>query len=292
MLALDDGALMALLREDVPYGDLTTTALDIADRPATLTARARGPQIAACTEEAGRLIELAGGRLADLTPSGTPVANGGLLLRAEGTAGPLLAAWKVAQTLMEYAAGISTAAAAIRAVARRDDGTAPAVACTRKTFPGTRALAAKAVRAGGAILHRAGLSETILVFPEHQSFLPDDIAAWLAPLRTASPEKRVVVECDDADHACALASAGAAVVQLEKLPPQDLFRVVRHVRSEGLDCKVAAAGGITPDTAAAYARAGADILVTSWPYFAPPRDVSVTLGPRPQPLPRSQPRER
>jgi len=38
-----------------------------------------------------------------------------------------------------------------------------------------------------------------------------------------------------------------------------------------------AAGGIRPDNAAAYARAGADILVTSWPYTAPSTDVAVTI---------------
>ncbi len=38
-----------------------------------------------------------------------------------------------------------------------------------------------------------------------------------------------------------------------------------------------AAGGINSANAEAYARAGADILVTSAPYFAPPRDVAVTI---------------
>jgi len=38
-----------------------------------------------------------------------------------------------------------------------------------------------------------------------------------------------------------------------------------------------AAGGINSANAEAYARAGADILVTSAPYSAPPRDVAVTI---------------
>jgi molybdenum transport protein len=40
---------------------------------------------------------------------------------------------------------------------------------------------------------------------------------------------------------------------------------------------IAAAGGINPDNAAAYVRAGADVLVTSWPYSARPADVAVTI---------------
>ncbi|TYO61677.1 hypothetical protein FXV83_37000 [Bradyrhizobium hipponense] len=39
----------------------------------------------------------------------------------------------------------------------------------------------------------------------------------------------------------------------------------------------AAAGGINAGNAAAYAQAGADVLVTSSPYLAKPRDVQVRI---------------
>ena len=42
--------------------------------------------------------------------------------------------------------------------------------------------------------------------------------------------------------------------------------------------KVAAAGGVKPANAADYVRAGARILVTSAPYFAPPADVKVSIS--------------
>jgi molybdenum transport protein len=42
---------------------------------------------------------------------------------------------------------------------------------------------------------------------------------------------------------------------------------------------VAAAGGINAGNAAAYARAGADVVVTSAPYLARPRDVQVRISP-------------
>lgn len=279
MRALDDAALTALLREDAPFGDLTTQALRLTRRPGVLVATARGAQVAAATEEAARLIELAGGTVEAVTPSGTRLETGGTLLSAHGPAEALLLAWKVAQTLMEYAAGIATATTEIITAATGPDKPAPVVACTRKTFPGTRAIAAAAVRAGGGVMHRLGLSETILVFPEHQGFLPAAPDDWLPGLIAGAPEKRVVVECASVATACAMASAGAAVVQLEKFSADDTFRVVRHIHDQGLDCRVAAAGGIRPETAAPYARAGADILVTSWPYFAPPRDVSIRLRP-------------
>ena len=45
------------------------------------------------------------------------------------------------------------------------------VECTRKAMPGGRALSVRAVRAGGAGMHRLGLSESILIFPEHAALV-------------------------------------------------------------------------------------------------------------------------
>jgi len=43
---------------------------------------------------------------------------------------------------------------------------------------------------------------------------------------------------------------------------------------------LAPAGGVTRPNALDFARAGADLLVSSAPYFAPPADVKVTITPR------------
>lgn len=52
---------------------------------------------------------------------------------------------------------------------------------------------------------------------------------------------------------------------------------IRQATPTGSRSRVAAAGGINSAIAGSFARAGANILVTSAPYFAPPRDVAVTL---------------
>ena len=41
---------------------------------------------------------------------------------------------------------------------------------------------------------------------------------------------------------------------------------------------IAAAGGVNAANAAAYAEAGADVLVTSSPYLAKPKDVQVEIA--------------
>lgn len=278
--ALTDEQLLALLREDAPHGDLTTESLLIGAHAGTMTFRARGPQVASCSEDAARLIELAGGTVHNLVASGTALADGGQILAASGPASALLLAWKVAQTLLEYTAGIASTTAAILANSRRADGSGPAVACTRKTFPGTRTLAAKAVRDGGGTMHRLGLSETLLVFPEHTAFI--EVHTAIAALRARLPEKRVVVEVGSAEAAQHAVKAGADVLQLEKFTPPQVAEVAQWLTQQPERCVLAAAGGITPDNAQAYALAGADVLVTSAPYFAPPRDVKVSITANPE----------
>lgn len=274
MIVLRDSALDALLAQDVPYGDLTTDSLGLADRPATMRFSARGAMVLAATEEAARLIEKAGGRVGRFAPSGTAVEAGAVFLEADGPAGALHRAWKVAQTLTEYASGIATRA-------RRIVDAAPGVtvACTRKNFPGAKDISVKAVMAGGAVMHRMGLSETLLVFPEHRAFLPDPPEAWIAALRRKAPEKKIVVEAGSVEEAVTLAQAGADVIQLEKLPPEAARAVIEATRGLTPAPVVAPAGGVTETNAAAYAAAGCRLLVTSAPFFGQPADVKVTLQP-------------
>ncbi len=100
----------------------------------------------------------------------------------------------MAQTLVEDASGIASATSAIVG-SLRAAGLETPVACTRKNFPGTRAIAVKAVQAGGALMHRLGLSETLLVFPEHLVLVPAaDRRTTLARLRRPCPEKKLVAE--------------------------------------------------------------------------------------------------
>ncbi len=270
---LADHELHRLLAEDTPFGDLTTDSLGISAHPGTIRFFARDPMVVCGVEEAVRLFALCGAQVRLLVPSGTEVPTETLLLEATGSAGALHRGWKTAQTLVEWCSGIATSAAAIVAAARRGDPGAQ-VAGTRKNVPGNRALAAKGFRAGGAVMHRLGLSETLLVFAEHRLFLGSEPPAWtLARLRGQCPEKRVVVEVHGLQEA--LVWAGADVLQLEKCTPQMVAEVLAALAACGSAALVAAAGGVNARNAEDYARAGARLLVTSAPHLAAPRDVQV-----------------
>ncbi|AXQ96334.1 ModD protein (plasmid) [Cereibacter azotoformans] len=274
MFLIDDQALLALIREDVPFGDLTTRSLGFGLTRGHLVMTARDPMTLCAVEEAARIFELLGCAADLAAASGEARQSGDMILAAAGSAEALFTGWKVAQVLVEWAAGLASAA---RELVDAANAARPGVvvACTRKSVPGTRALALKAVTAGGAIIHRAGLSDTVLLFPEHRAFAPGCLKGQLMRLRLACPERHIVVEVTHHDEALRAAEWGADVVQLEKFAPAAVARVVAEL--SGSPVRVAAAGGINAANAADYAATGADVLVTSQPYYARPRDVAVTL---------------
>ena len=274
---IPDQELAAFLADDAGRGDLTTHLLAIGLLPGTMHLAARQVMVAACCEEAERLLRMAGCTVERTASSGERLNAGAPILTARGSAGAIHRGWKVAQNLVEIASGIATntrqivdAAWTVRPVI--------SVVCTRKTVPGAKLLSVKAIMAGGASPHRLGLAETILVFAEHRAFLqgeaPDSV---VARLKAAAPEKKVMVEVANVADALLWSRAGADVIQVDKLPPSGIEELARLLADLPHRPVVSAAGGINERNAADYARAGADVLVTSAPYTARPADVAVTI---------------
>ena len=274
MRSLPPPFLDRLLAEDVPNGDLTTLALGIGAIPGVMEFRARSDMIVAGTEIAADMIARVGADASVLIPSGSKVKAETLLLTAKGPAAALHQSWKAAQTLTEILSGIATATRALVDAVEAVDANVR-VACTRKTVPGARQLSMIAIRAGGAVPHRLGLSETILVFAEHRVFLPGvSLKEMAARLRGEAPEKRLAIEVTTLEEAGDAIEAGFDIIQLEKMTADGVAALKQVARAGVL---LAVAGGVTPANAGDYVRAGAGLIVSSWPYTAKPADVAVTI---------------
>lgn len=275
---LPDSDIERFIEEDVPYGDLTTHLMKIGQHPGKIVFITRHDTILCCTEEAGRVLEKCGCRVTVLTPSGTALGVGIPFLQAEGSAHALHEGWKVALNLLEYGSGIATHTGEIVAAARKVHPSIT-VLTTRKSFPGTKKIAIKAICAGGALPHRLGLSETILIFKQHTIFTGglDAFLARIPELQRSSPEHRFIVEADTIEEALLIAQSGVDVVQVDKFNTQELAELVQQVRSVNPTIKISAAGGINEQNAADYASTGVDILVLSSVYFGKPADIGVTI---------------
>ncbi|HMN72019.1 MAG TPA: ModD protein [Rhodoblastus sp.] len=280
MPTIHDDELARILRDDCPSSDPTTEGLGIGRIAARATLTARHDMTVCAVEQAARMFELSGASARVVVASGARAAAGSLLLEAHGAAGGLHRAYKMAQTLMEILSGIATATRAIVDAAHSANPHCRVV-CTRKHMPGMKRWALHAIETGGAAPHRLGLSDYVLVFGEHRSLLDKDVplAEHFRRLKAFSPERRLAAEASEVEEAALLAEAGAEIVQVDKMTPDQVAATAARLAAFSPRPLLAAAGGVNAGNAAAYAAAGADLLVTSSPYLAPPRDVKVTIVP-------------
>lgn len=278
IIVLSDKELDRFLREDVPSLDLTTWALGIGEAPGRITFATRHDTVLCGTEEVVRILEKCGATVLTTMRSGTMLATGVCFLEAAGSAGALHIAWKVCANLLEYLSGIATNTHTMLAAAQSVNPTVQ-IATTRKSIPGTRTLAIKAVLAGGGMPHRLGLSETVLIFPQHRVFLGglEGCLQRLANIRRHCPEKKIAIEVETLDEALQVARAGVDILQIDKMAPSLIRETVAAVRSIDPQVCIAAAGGITLANAAEYAATGIDIIVTSSLYTAKPADIAVQI---------------
>jgi molybdenum transport protein len=277
---ISDSDIERFIQEDVPYGDLTTHLLGIGEKRGKIVYSTREETTLCCTEEAARLLNKLGAETTRMLPSGTVVPAGTVLLEAQGTAEALHSGWKAALNLLEYASGIASRTAHVVNAARTINPDITIVT-TRKSFPGTKKIVIKAIMAGGALPHRLGLSETILVFKQHTAFMGDlnEFLKTIPYLRAKAKETKIIIEADNVSEAVQIAKADVDVVQVDKSKPDELAFLVKEVRAVNTAIKISAAGGINEANVAQYAATGVDIIVLSSVYFGKPSDIGARIIP-------------
>lgn len=247
------------LAEDLePLGDLTAALLD-QSATATLVVATREPGVVAgqaCAVEAFAQVD-ASLLVEVLAPDGTAVEPGDEILRVSGRMAPILTAERTALNLLGHLSGVATATAAVVAAVRAASPSTT-VLDTRKTTPGLRALEKAAVRAGGGRNHRANLSDAVLIKDNHLGGI--GIAEAVRRARSMWPGRFVEVECDRVEQVVEAAQAGATAVLLDNMSPEQAGEAARIARAEQPGILVEVSGGITLETAPAYAAAGVDLL--------------------------------
>jgi nicotinate-nucleotide pyrophosphorylase (carboxylating) len=258
-------AVARALEEDLaPLGDLTSALL-----PTDAVAEARFvPRVAgtlagtACATEA----------FAQLDPTvevrwtatdGDPVGAGDEIGTVRGPLAPILTAERTALNFLCHLSGIATLTRRFADAAA--SGGSARIWDTRKTTPGLRTLEKAAVRAGGAVNHRANLSDWVMFKDNHLAVL--GIAEGVTAAKAAWPGRLVHVEATDLAELAQALAAGADAVLLDNMTPEEAKAAValvdewadEHSRRPLLECS----GGITVETAAAYAATGVDFLSTS-----------------------------
>jgi len=173
-------------------------------------------------------------------------------LRASGRA--VLAGERVALNFLQRLSGVATLTRrAVDAVA----GTPARITHTRKTTPGLRALEQYAVRVGGGIDNRASLADAVLWKDNHWALLGARRSALTDALREVPPGVPIAVEVENDQQLEAALAAGVTHILADNQSPE---RIRVWARRAGPGITIQASGGITPETARAYAEAGATLI--------------------------------
>ena len=280
MIYIGEDLIERIIREDAPSLDLTTWTLGLRDLPGLLRYLNREPVTVCGGEEAVRICARLGVQVQASLCSGAEAAAGSVLLEAVGDVAALQVAWRACLKVLESCTGIATRTARLVAAARAVNPEIE-VLTTCKHFPGAKDLSIKAIVAGGALPHRLGLSETLLVFEQHRVFCGglDGFLTRVKDVRARVPEKKLMVEVTTLEDARAVADAGADGIQFDKTPADELTGWVRDLRSGYPSLVLLAAGGVNAANAGAYAATGVNGLVTSAVYFGPPADIQTRITP-------------
>ncbi|MGW0158757.1 carboxylating nicotinate-nucleotide diphosphorylase [Mycobacterium sp. NPDC003323] len=249
------------LEEDLRYGpDVTTTATVPADATTTASMATREAGVAAGVDLALLVLDAVlgtdGYTVLDRVEDGTRLQPGQSLLQVQAPAQGLLTAERTMLNLVCHLSGIATATARwVDAV----DGTAARIRDTRKTLPGLRFLQKYAVRVGGGVNHRMGLGDAALIKDNHVAAAGSVLAA-LDAVRAAAPDIPCEVEVDSLEQLDEILGAGVELVLLDNFPVWQTQIAVQRRDARAPGTKLESSGGLSLESAAAYAATGVDYL--------------------------------
>ena len=268
--AVTEAVARALAEDLLPMGDLTAALIDesvVGD--AAFVAREPGVLAGvACVEEAYRQL---GGevKVTWLVSEGGAFGAGDVLAEVRGPLAPLLTGERTALNFLRHLSGVASLTRRFVSVARGRI----TVLDTRKTTPGLRALEKAAVRAGGGRNHRASLSDAVLIKDNHLGGVSIEEAVSRA--KRMWPGRMVEVECDRIDQVRTAVAAGATMVLLDNMSPDDVRACVREVAGR---CLVEVSGNVTLDSVNSYADTGADFVSSgALTHSAPQIDIGLDL---------------
>ncbi|PZS16822.1 MAG: carboxylating nicotinate-nucleotide diphosphorylase [Acidimicrobiales bacterium] len=275
--AVRDAVALALAEDLLPLGDLTASLL-----PEGAMARgalvARGSGVLAgrrCAMEAFAQIDRAI-EIEWTLDDGDDVAPGQVLAHVSGPLASVLTAERTALNFLGHLSGVASLTQRyVDAVAQANPATR--VWDTRKTTPGLRALEKAAVRAGGGVNHRGSLSEGVLVKDNHLTGMA--IGDAVASARQLWPGRLLEVECDRIEQVTEAVAAGAGLVLLDNMDPDQVQACVALVRQQGnARTLVEVSGRVSLESVGDYARAGADLIsVGAITHSAPVLDIGLDV---------------
>jgi nicotinate-nucleotide pyrophosphorylase (carboxylating) len=267
---------VALLEDLGHGGDITTDAIVAPELRTTARIVARQDGVIAGLDAAllaFELLEPGATHASVLARDGSEVTRGMVVAELEGPARVLLTGER---TMLNLLCRLSGIASATRRLVSAVAGTRAQVIDTRKTTPGLRVLEKYAVRCGGGGNHRFGLDDAVLIKDNHLA-LAGSVHEAVARVRARSGHMvKVEVEVDTLEQLREALREPIDAVLLDNMEPAMLQEAVRIVNGAVV---TEASGGVRPETIAAIAATGVDLISVGWlTHSAPALDLGLDIA--------------
>ena len=263
-----DPILENWLREDIGRGDRSTSGLfpngQAPIGKAVWIAKADG--VIAGLPITARVFQLLDPdvKFEAIAQDGKPVKSGELIAEIKGSLATLLMGERVALNLVMRLSGIaSTTAEYVAAISSTQKSTSARLVDTRKTIPGMRLLEKYATFIGGAINHRYGLDDAVMLKDNHIA-AAGGITEAVNRVRGNIPFTTLIeVETESIAQVQEAKQLNLDVIMLDNMPLEMMREAIALIREHSPHTKIEASGNITLTTIGAIAEIGVDYISTS-----------------------------
>lgn len=257
--------LRSWLLEDLGRGDRTTQALfcsNVEFGEAQWNAKEAGT--IAGLPFAMMIFQLLSAQtnLVPIVAEGEWCNKGQVVAQIEGQMDALLMGERVALNLVMRLSGIATLT---RKYVDKIADLPTKLVDTRKTTPGLRLLEKYATQVGGAVNHRMGLDDAVMIKDNHIA-AAGGIKSAITRIRSQIPYPlSIEVETETLEQVAEAVGEGADIIMLDNMPLDMMDRAVKMIRAAHHRIKIEASGNITLETIRPVAETGVDYISSSAP---------------------------
>ena len=265
--------VMNALAEDIHDGDITTRSIFLENKPATAEVIARETMILcgldvfqAVFKKLDAKVAFSSGKFSD----GDEVLAGEIIIKVQCGVVPLLEGERSALNILQWLSGIATL------TDRYVKKVAPVkVLDTRKTTPGLRVFEKYAVACGGAINHRFGLYDQVLIKDNHIEAAGGISNAVSAIRKNVSDNKKIEVEVQSVEEVKEALESHVDIIMLDNMVIDTMHQCITLIDGKA---KTEISGGITFDRLEEISTTGADFVsIGALTHSAPAVDISMNI---------------
>lgn len=251
-----DNIILLALKEDMPFGDITTDSIMDDNSTSRAYYIAKGSGIIAGLEVSERVFKLLDDRIIfkKHIKDGDAVKYGAVFAEMEGSTKALLKGERTALNFLQHLSGIATKT---RSFCDEVSDLPVKITDTRKTSPGLRYLEKYAVRAGGGYNHRFCLSDGVLIKDNHIKAAGGIKNAIELARRCIPHTVKIEVETETMEQVLEAVESRADIIMLDNMDNGMMMEAVKLISGRAL---VEASGNVSLDKLRAIAATGVDII--------------------------------